>query len=75
MRGINSRLARLEALHPPCTDCPECGYPSRAVMRVVITTHDKPMPRCPNGHALSEDGVPLPRVYKRIILPDREQWP
>jgi Na+-translocating ferredoxin:NAD+ oxidoreductase RNF subunit RnfB len=69
MKSLSSRLEKLEALHPPSQDCPECGYPGRAQPRVVLTYHDDPMPTCSMGHPLDTDGVPLLSPYARIILP------
>ena len=68
--NLKRRIDKLARLYPPDPNCPACGYPASARLRVIVTPNADPLPTCGNcGARLDEDGVPLPRIYKRIILP------
>lgn len=70
-RAMHNRVRRLETSSIQPDYCATCGAPDTVALRVVVTRHTDPLPRCTGcGRHLDEDGRPLPKVYKRFILPD-----
>ena len=73
--SIRARVCKLESVvgsRP--RDCPGCGFPSKGVIRIVVTNHDKPLPTCAAcNRPLDTDGMPLHTPYKRYILEHPER--
>jgi hypothetical protein len=71
--NLNTRLARLEKhrdQHPP--DCAGCGYPSKAVQRVIACRTQEPLPTCTVcAHPLDHQGRPMHVPFTRISRGDR----
>jgi hypothetical protein len=69
---LHRRICNLEALHAFALNrCGTCGGPDPDNPRIAITRQDRPLRECPEcGLHLDDEGQPLPRAYKRIILPD-----
>jgi uncharacterized Zn finger protein len=71
---LTRRISNLESVHRQVLNaCGTCG--GHDPMRhpgVIVTAHDRPLPHCAEcGAALTEQGTPLPRRFKRIIRQPR----
>jgi uncharacterized Zn finger protein len=76
VRSIHTRLSKLELLRPVVRNCPGCGYPQRAVWRVITTFDAERLATCQScGRALDADGMPLPNHFKHIIRVRRDASP
>ena len=69
-RSMHNRLSRLEDAARLDETCYTCGAPATLAPAYVITTNLDPLPHCTGcGRPLNEEGQPMPRIYKRVVLP------
>jgi hypothetical protein len=69
--NLTRRITALETALSMDETCLVCGAPHTQSIAIIVTPDDAPLRRCTGcGRALNEDGRPLPKCYKRLILPD-----
>ena len=74
-RSMHNRLSRLEDAARLDVTCYTCGAPATLNPAVVVTRNLDPLPQCSGcGRALNDDGRPLPRIFKRIVLPEGDPF-
>jgi len=67
MTNLGQRIGKLELMHPPDRNCPACGYPASARLRIICTAHCDPLPTCTRcDRPLDHHGRPLHRSYVRV---------
>jgi hypothetical protein len=68
--SLHNRIRKLEVIHRTDETGHTCGAPATLAPAYIITTNLDPLPRCTGcERPLNEDGRPMPRIYKRVVLP------